>query len=397
MRGAWGCGGRSGSGRSSAVTRGATRARRRGFPRFGRLSPPGGPRPRGPSTARGDDDRDPRQPARPRRPGRQHRLRHLRPGHGRPRGRRAPPPRRRRGGRRLHPRRVPDRRPVAPAAVVLPETTAEVSADPARGGRAGASRSPVVGRGPACPGPRSPAPDAVVVSFERMNSILEIDTENHVAVVQPGIRLNELDDALAEDGLVYPVYPGEYSASLGGNVNTNAGGMRAVKYGVTRHHVLGLEVVLPGGDVIRTGGKFVKATSGYDLTQLVVGSEGTLGARHRDHLEAPSPAAPPGHAHGALRSLGRGDRRGSPHHRLRDRPADPRVHRPHDHGRDRVPSRAGARHPPGDEGHGTRLPRGHAGEHPRGPPRGRRRGAGPNSPSSGPLDVYVLPPGLPSS
>ena len=77
-------------------------------------------------------------------------------------------------------------------------------------------------------------------------------------------------------GLVYPVFPGENSASLGGNVATNAGGMRAVKYGVTRHQVLGLEAVLATGEVIRTGGKFVKATTGYDLTQLIIGSEGTL-------------------------------------------------------------------------------------------------------------------------
>ncbi len=76
--------------------------------------------------------------------------------------------------------------------------------------------------------------------------------------------------------MVYPVYPGELSASLGGNVGTNAGGMRAIKYGVTRHHVLGLQAVLPTGEVIRTGGKFVKASTGYDLTQLIVGSEGTL-------------------------------------------------------------------------------------------------------------------------
>jgi glycolate oxidase len=75
---------------------------------------------------------------------------------------------------------------------------------------------------------------------------------------------------------VYPVFPGENSASLGGNVATNAGGMRAVKYGVTRHQVLGLEAVLGTGEVIRTGGKFVKATTGYDITQLIVGSEGTL-------------------------------------------------------------------------------------------------------------------------
>ncbi len=75
---------------------------------------------------------------------------------------------------------------------------------------------------------------------------------------------------------MYPVYPGENSASLGGNVATNAGGMRAIKYGVTRHQVLGLEAVLATGEVIRTGGKFVKATTGYDLTQLIIGSEGTL-------------------------------------------------------------------------------------------------------------------------
>ena len=72
------------------------------------------------------------------------------------------------------------------------------------------------------------------------------------------------------------MFPGESSASLGGNVATNAGGMRAIKYGVTRHHVLGLEAVLANGEVIRTGGKFVKTSTGYDLTQLLVGSEGTL-------------------------------------------------------------------------------------------------------------------------
>jgi len=116
----------------------------------------------------------------------------------------------------------------------------------------------------------------ILVSFERMDQILEIDTENHVAVVQPGVTLAQLDTALAEVGLAYTVYPGEYSASLGGNVATNAGGMRAVKYGVTRHQVLGLEAVLGTGEVIRTGGKYVKATTGYDLTQLIIGSEGTL-------------------------------------------------------------------------------------------------------------------------
>src|SRR5438094_2856686 len=97
-----------------------------------------------------------------------------------------------------------------------------------------------------------------------------------MAVVQPGVTLSQLDEVTAAHGLVYPVFPGESSASLGGNVATNAGGMRAVKYGVTCHQVLGLEAVLGTGEVIRTGGKFVKASTGYDLTQLIIGSEGTL-------------------------------------------------------------------------------------------------------------------------
>ena len=132
------------------------------------------------------------------------------------------------------------------------------------------------GSGTGLSGACIPRADGVLVSFERMAQILEIDTENHVAVVQPGVTLHQLDEALKPHGLVYPVFPGESSASLGGNVATNAGGMRAVKYGVTRHQVLGLNAVLGTGEVIRTGGKFVKATSGYDLTQLIIGSEGTL-------------------------------------------------------------------------------------------------------------------------
>src|SRR5262249_39652241 len=109
-----------------------------------------------------------------------------------------------------------------------------------------------------------------------MNQIMEIDAANHVAVVQPGVTLAELDAASANHGLSYPVFPGEMSASLGGTIATNAGGMRAVKYGVTRRHALGLEAVLASGEVIRTGGKHAKVSSGYDLTQLITGSEGTL-------------------------------------------------------------------------------------------------------------------------
>ena len=122
----------------------------------------------------------------------------------------------------------------------------------------------------------TPVADGIVVAFDRMRAIREIDPENGVAVVEPGVTLDELDQALAPLGLIYPVSPGEQSASLGGNVATNAGGMRAIRYGVTRHHVLGLEVVLADGSVLRTGGKFSKISSGYDLTQLLIGSEGTL-------------------------------------------------------------------------------------------------------------------------
>ena len=165
--------------------------------------------------------------------------------------------------------------PVVPLAVVRPADTAEVSRVVAA---CDGQRIPVTGRGSGTglSGAAVPLDGGVLVSFERFDRIIEIDTENHIAVVQAGVTLEQLDAATAAAGLVYPVFPGENSASLGGNVNTNAGGMRAVKYGVTRNQVLGLEVVLAGGEVIRTGGKFVKATTGYDLTQLIVGSEGTL-------------------------------------------------------------------------------------------------------------------------
>jgi glycolate oxidase len=164
--------------------------------------------------------------------------------------------------------------PQEPSAVLLPETTGEVAAIL----RACTEHRIAVtarGSGTGLSGAAIPVAGGVVVSFERMKAV-EIDEENQVAIVEPGVTLAELDEITAKHSLVYPVYPGEYSASLGGNVATNAGGMRAVKYGVTRHQVLGLEAVLPTGEVIRTGGRFVKGSTGYDLTQLIVGSEGTL-------------------------------------------------------------------------------------------------------------------------
>jgi glycolate oxidase len=132
------------------------------------------------------------------------------------------------------------------------------------------------GSGTGLSGGVTPANGGLVICFDQMREVLRVDTRDHVAVVQAGITLRELNDALLGTGLHYPVYPGELSGSLGGNVNTNAGGMRAVRHGVTRQHVLGLEVVLIDGTVLRTGGPVVKSSSGYDLTQLLVGSEGTL-------------------------------------------------------------------------------------------------------------------------
>ena len=139
-------------------------------------------------------------------------------------------------------------------------------------------RVPVTARGSGSglSGAARPVEGGLLISFEQMNAVLEVDKDNHVAVVQPGVTLAELDAKTAQAGLNYTVYPGELSASVGGNVGTNAGGMRAVKYGVTRNNVLGLQAVLATGEVIRTGGKNSKVSSGYDLTQLIIGSEGTL-------------------------------------------------------------------------------------------------------------------------
>ncbi|MEO8813961.1 MAG: FAD-linked oxidase C-terminal domain-containing protein [Mycobacterium sp.] len=165
--------------------------------------------------------------------------------------------------------------PVAPRFVARPQTAEHVAALLAAATEAGV---PVTARGSGTglSAAARPCPDGLLISFERMNQILEVDPDNQVAVVQPGVTLADLDVATAAEGLVYTVFPGELSASIGGNVGTNAGGMRAVKYGVTRHNVLGLQAALPTGELIRTGGKVTKLSTGYDLTQLIIGSEGTL-------------------------------------------------------------------------------------------------------------------------
>jgi glycolate oxidase len=110
-----------------------------------------------------------------------------------------------------------------------------------------------------------------------MNKILELDEENLTLTVEPGVLLMEISKFVEDHDLFYPPDPGEKSATIGGNISTNAGGMRAVKYGVTRDYVRGLEVVLPDGKIIKIGGKIVKNSSGYSLKDLIIGSEGTLG------------------------------------------------------------------------------------------------------------------------
>jgi len=170
---------------------------------------------------------------------------------------------------------TPKIRPVLPEVVVRPENTASVSRILEL---ANERRIPVTprGGGTGLSGGAVPIYGGIVLSLERMNRILEIDENNYVATVEPGVTLADFYQAVTTHRLYYPLYPGEKSATIGGNVATNAGGMRAVKYGVTRHFALGLEAVLPTGQAIKIGGKFVKCSTGYDLTQLLVGSEGTL-------------------------------------------------------------------------------------------------------------------------
>jgi glycolate oxidase len=165
--------------------------------------------------------------------------------------------------------------PSLPEVVVRPEDTASVARIMKL---ASDKRIPVTprGGGTGISGGAVPIYGGIVLSLERMNRILEIDRDNFVATVEAGVILSDLYQAVEEQGLYYPLYPGETSSSIGGNVATNAGGMKAVKYGVTRHFVLGLEAVLPNGDILKTGGKFVKCSTGYELTQLITGSEGTL-------------------------------------------------------------------------------------------------------------------------
>lgn len=164
-----------------------------------------------------------------------------------------------------------------PEAVVFPESTEQMVSIlklaneylfpvTARGGGVGYTGGAV------------PVDGGIVIGTDRMNKIIEISADDLYAVCQPGIRTFELQQAVEKQGLMFAPDPASYKDSfIGGNIAENAGGMRTPKYGVTKHHVLGLEVVTATGDIIRTGGKTVKNVVGFDLTGLMCGSEGMLG------------------------------------------------------------------------------------------------------------------------
>ena len=166
--------------------------------------------------------------------------------------------------------------PFPPDLVAMPANTAEISRIAAL---CNEHRVPLVvrGAGTGYTGGAVPTAGGVVLSMERLDRILEIDQENLLAVVEPNVITAELQRAVERVGLFYPPDPASLEqSSLGGNVAECAGGPRAFKYGTTKRYVLALEAVLANGDVVRTGSKAVKNVVGYDLTQLLVGSEGTL-------------------------------------------------------------------------------------------------------------------------
>ena len=133
------------------------------------------------------------------------------------------------------------------------------------------------GSGTGLVGAAVPVERGILLDMSLMNRILELDEENLTVTVEPGVLLMDLSAYVETHDLFYPPDPGEKTATIGGNISTNAGGMRAVKYGVTRDYVRGLEIVLPNGHMVELGGKVVKNSSGYALKDLIIGSEGTLG------------------------------------------------------------------------------------------------------------------------
>lgn len=181
-----------------------------------------------------------------------------------------------------------------PAAMLCPRNTDEVAECLRRADAAGLSVIPR-GAGTGLSGGANAPDGSVVLSLHRMNRILEVDAAERLAVVQPAVVTGALRERVAQAGLFYPPDPGSVDeCSIGGNISTNAGGMCCVKYGVTGDYVLGLEVVLADGRVMRTGRRTVKGVAGYDLTSLFVGAEGTLGVVTEATIKlrpAPGPAS----------------------------------------------------------------------------------------------------------
>jgi glycolate oxidase len=164
-----------------------------------------------------------------------------------------------------------------PDVVVIPATTAEVQQIVQL---ANETDTPIYTRGSGTnlSGGCIPLKQGIVLCTQKMNKIIEVDSDNLTATVQSGVVVQDLNNAVAAHGLIYPPDPGTVAtATMGGTVAECAGGLRGLKYGVTKHYVMGMEVVLPNGNVVKFGGKTVKNVTAYDFASLFVGSEGTLG------------------------------------------------------------------------------------------------------------------------
>lgn len=172
---------------------------------------------------------------------------------------------------------TPDQPQVMPEVVVLPETTEEII-EIVKLAKAEDFHIYTRGSGTNLSGGTIPLRKGVVLVTTRMNKILEVDPENLTATVQPGVIINQLNDAVSPYGLIYPPDPGTVkTATMGGSVSESSGGLRGLKYGVTKDYVIGVEMVLANGELVTFGGKSVKNVAGYDFTKLVCGAEGTLG------------------------------------------------------------------------------------------------------------------------
>ncbi|MCD4831406.1 MAG: FAD-binding protein [Anaerohalosphaeraceae bacterium] len=164
-----------------------------------------------------------------------------------------------------------------PEVVIRPSTAKEIAAIMKLANRENIPVTPR-GAGSGLSGGAVPIYGGIVLSVDRMNKIIEIDRDNMMITVEPGVVTNEINEYIKDDGLFYAGYPMSLETCyIGGNVAENAGGGKAIKYGVTGRYVTGMEVVTPTGEIVQFGGKLVKDVTGYNLIQLMVGSEGTLG------------------------------------------------------------------------------------------------------------------------